>query len=539
MSNLKTKLILINIVFLAFCLRFYDLGNNPPSINWDEAAHGYNAYSILKTGKDEFGDFLPLAFRSFDDYKPPLYIYLVIPSVTVFGLNDFAVRFPSAIFGVATVFFTFLLALELLNKKKIAVLASFLLAISPWHLQFSRVAFENNVAVFFIVFGSWAFLKSFKSSNFSIFILLSSISFSVSLFLYQTPRLFTPLLSLLLLSIFYKELLIRRYRLIPAFILVLVVLAIFIPHVFSQTGLMRFKGASVFQDKSLQFESAYMQEKDKLNNQEIVGRIVHNRRFIYIPKLLESYFSHFNPAYLFFTGDSERHHAPQIGVIYLWSFPFIVSGIYALLKNKFDQKSKLIIFGWFLLAAIPAAVTIDVPHAHRTEVFLPIYQIFTAIGLLYAFNHFKKRIIFALIFLFGYLISIIFYLHQYHFHLPLEFSKSWMYGRKEAAIFSNELKDNYDRVVISTNLEKSNLMWLYYLKYDPVQYLNGGGTVSGGFLETENKFDKFFFKPIDYQKQKEEAKTLFVGQPQELGTSKTIIKKIFFLSGEPAIYIAE
>ncbi|MBI3282756.1 hypothetical protein HYZ70_01635, partial [Candidatus Curtissbacteria bacterium] len=100
---IKSKLTLAVILILAAFLRFYQLGQNPPSLDWDETAHGYNAYSILKTGRDEYGYKLPLSFRSFDDYKPPIYTYLVVPSVAIFGLSDFAVRFPSAVLGVLAV----------------------------------------------------------------------------------------------------------------------------------------------------------------------------------------------------------------------------------------------------------------------------------------------------------------------------------------------------------------------------------------------------------------------------------------------------
>src|SRR5437773_2571614 len=111
---LQNKLfILLGIILLAILLRFYQLGNNPPSIDWDEASTGYNAYSILKTGKDEYGNFLPLSFRSFDDYKPPVYIYLTVPSVAVFGLTEFAVRLPAAIIGVLAVLVIYFLCLEI------------------------------------------------------------------------------------------------------------------------------------------------------------------------------------------------------------------------------------------------------------------------------------------------------------------------------------------------------------------------------------------------------------------------------------------
>src|SRR4030042_6821920 len=87
--------LLILISLVALVLRLWKLGSIPPSLNWDEAAFGYNAYSILKTARDEYGNFLPLA---------PIYVYLAVPSVALFGLTEFAVRFPAALFGALSVF---------------------------------------------------------------------------------------------------------------------------------------------------------------------------------------------------------------------------------------------------------------------------------------------------------------------------------------------------------------------------------------------------------------------------------------------------
>src|SRR3990172_10161443 len=104
-----SKILLALIIFLAIILRFWDLGKNPPSPDWDEVAIGYNAHSLLETGRDEYGIKFPLVFRSFDDYKPPLYFYLTALAVKFFGLNVFAVRFSSALFGVLAVLGTYFL----------------------------------------------------------------------------------------------------------------------------------------------------------------------------------------------------------------------------------------------------------------------------------------------------------------------------------------------------------------------------------------------------------------------------------------------
>src|SRR5690242_10066181 len=103
-SSIQKRALLIGgIVLLALILRFYQLGSNPPSLNWDEAAWGYNAYALGIDGRDEFGVLLPYKYiESFGDFKPPLYAYLTILPVKLFGLTEFATRFASAAFGTLT-----------------------------------------------------------------------------------------------------------------------------------------------------------------------------------------------------------------------------------------------------------------------------------------------------------------------------------------------------------------------------------------------------------------------------------------------------
>src|SRR3989344_3591978 len=109
--------LLVVILVLAAVLRLWQLGEYPIHLTNDEAAIGYNAYSILKTGRDEHGELLPIVFKSFGDWKPGLYIYTTVPSVFLFGLTEFAVRLPSALAGILAVYLVYLLTSKLFNKK--------------------------------------------------------------------------------------------------------------------------------------------------------------------------------------------------------------------------------------------------------------------------------------------------------------------------------------------------------------------------------------------------------------------------------------
>ena len=115
----RSLTILLLITFLGLGLRLFRLADRPLGFTWDEAALGYNAFSLLKTGRDEHGQILPVVFKSFGDYKPGLYIYFTVPSVALLGLNEFAVRLPSALFGTLLIPVIFLLTYKLFKKLDI------------------------------------------------------------------------------------------------------------------------------------------------------------------------------------------------------------------------------------------------------------------------------------------------------------------------------------------------------------------------------------------------------------------------------------
>src|SRR3989344_3499082 len=174
MKNRLIYLILGLIIVAAAFIRLYQIGSVPPSPDWDEVALGYNAYSIMLTGHDEYGKFMPIVLQSFDDYKPALYAYLIIPFIKIFDLSIISVRLPAIIFGVLAVFATYLLVKEILSiedkqgksnkyKETLALLSAAFLSISPWHLQFSRIAFESSVAASFNIFSALFFLKGLRN----------------------------------------------------------------------------------------------------------------------------------------------------------------------------------------------------------------------------------------------------------------------------------------------------------------------------------------------------------------------------------------
>lgn len=137
------------ILVLAVVLRIYDFGANPAGVYVDEASHGYSAYSLLQTGRDEFGKAWPILFRSFGTYPPGLYNYLTVLPVKLLGLNAISVRITSLIFGI------FLVILALIINTRFGLVV----ALAPVFVFVSRAAFEPNLGLVLLFLGLVLFLR--------------------------------------------------------------------------------------------------------------------------------------------------------------------------------------------------------------------------------------------------------------------------------------------------------------------------------------------------------------------------------------------
>lgn len=534
-STKKNMFFLLAITVIAVVLRFWGLGNVPISPDWDEVALGYNAYSILHTGQDEFGKFLPVVLRSFDDYKPALYTYLIIPFLPFFDLSVFAVRLPSAIFGIVTVIGVYMLVRELFAdgfeffRKKIkgetlALTTSFFLAISPWHIQFSRIAFEANVGVGWNVFTALFFLKGLKKPYFLIF---AAITSALSIYTYQSEKVFAPLFLFALIVVYRKKLfnLNKKYIIYSLITGIVIMMPLLFYSVNNKEIFARAQGVSIFAEQTqlLKKEIKKAEYDKKTNN--YFGYVLDNRRVLYGKKILENYLSHFDLNWLFVTGDKEinRHHAPNMGLLYIFTLPLLIVGVVKLFSSKLSGvslQSVKLITAWVLIAPIPASITNGVPHSVRTLNFLPTFDIFIAIGAIFLFLFVVDKIKFIIFRLLIYAVFVLFafinfsyYLNQYLVQQNYYYAPDWQYGYKDAVDISASVKNKYSKIIISNKgaMTQSYMFFLFYLKYDPQKYLSEGGTASGRFEYSGNAFDKFEFRTFDYNNEKKN--TLLIGAP--------------------------
>ena len=523
------KFLFLFIVICAFIFRVYYVTKVPPSLSWDEVAIGYNAYSILKTGRDEHGKFLPFdAFVSYGDYKPPLAIYATVPFVAIFGLGDLAVRLPPALFGTFTVFFTYFLVKELFRRDDVAFLSMGVLTISPWHINISRGGFEANIALFFVVLGTWLALSARTHPKRWI---VAWLPFIASLYTFNSARVFSVLFVPVLMLLTIREIKANLKPFIIGLAIAGFCMAPIVPHLLSPQARIRFTEVNIFTDASIVETSNTRIARE---NGSVLAKIVDNRRVGYVRSFLIHFMDNLEPNFLFGTGDGNPKFSIQdVGQLYLIEAPLLVIGIFGMLLLY--PGIAVILLYWIIVAVIPAATARETPHALRILNSLPVWQIFVAFGMLMVYQKFlKHKNIFCTILIVLYLSSVTYYLHNYYFQYPIEYSGEWQYGYREAIWSVIPIASKYDTIVISDTIGRPYMYTLFYTKTSP----------NNLFRTKDAYFDAVGFYHVDgFLKYRFGGalpgtlapKTLYVWN--SVPTGVRIINTIYLLNGNPVLYI--
>lgn len=532
----KNKILILLIFLLALGLRVYKVTQYPAGLNADEAAIGYNAYSLLLTGKDEFGHSWPLNFQSFNDYKPGLYFYLTLPLIKILGLTVLAVRLPSVILGALTVLILYLSIKQIFQSDFWALISSFLLAVSPWSLHFSRGGWESNVATFFIVLGLYLFFLSLKTIK---LLPVSAFSFVLAMFTYHSARLVVPFLVLGLIifswhEIFKKENFkqISLTGLIVGFSLIILLISMT-----GQSGISRFAGVGLAADKGPYWRTNELRGQHE-NPYSLAPKIIHNKYLEYSFRFIDNYLRHFSGDFLFISGDEiQRNRVPEMGQMYLIELPFLFLGLYFLVKNK--QQNWLILFWWLAVSPLASALTFQSPHAIRSLNMAVPLAVITGYGLINFVSQIKKSVsrklfsfclsIFILLFIWNFA----FYLHQYYLHYPRIYPGAWEYGFDQVVKYIQEKEGEYQQIFVTDKYDQPYILLAFFLRYPPADFQKEAKLSEKdqyGF-STVRKFDKYQFGAVNLKTIERGRKTLIVGTKEEIPDSATILKKIYFKDG--------
>lgn len=547
--NQKNKTILILIIVLGTFLRLIQLGKLPNSYTPDELAQGYSAYSILTTGKDEWGSTNWLNLRSFGDYKPPLQTLLMIPSIKIFGLTPFSVRLPNALLSVFTILLTYFISFQFFKNKNISLLSALLLAISPWAIPMSRIALEANLVVFIISLATFLFLKSTKDKNYFIFILSISF-FGISLFTYHSAKIFTPLL-LILLFIYQK---LYKNKIFTTILIAIFSLFILFHHqTTNQIKNSRTNDIAIFNPTDKWVSVSDTQYEITRNGLPYpITKIFYNK-LVYLGEILtRNYFSYFSPQFLITQGAGETTYGMIPGFGVLGIIPTIGLIFSLLLLLKYDIKNfgkELLLIGLIILIApLIASLAKGSYSANRVSLMMPFVQIFSAAGIILFLskisNNFKKIVIysFTLIFIFN---SFCFF-QRYFFQGNQILSKGMLYGHQQAINF---IKNNpqIDQIIYSRKLSEPQAYVSFFEKINPqITQLESQNWLK---YETENllfldqlgeyKLDKYIFREINIASDKLLPNTVLIGRENEFLDTKPdyIIHYPSIIDPPPAIYI--
>lgn len=547
------KLIFLLIVITGAFFRLYNLNVVPPQPNIDEVSNAYNAYSILKTGADEYGYKFPILIRGYDDYRPAINVYATIPFVAVLGTNPWAIRLPSAILSTITVVAVYFLAKELLRGSKSLKIGQFVLdipiivmaffAVAPWHIYISRIGYEVNFAFSFLIFGILFFLRfvNHQSAKYNYLNLIAAfVFFGLSFDSYQSAKIVSILILCSLILLNAKEIFSNKKVFLISLIIGIIMTIPILFTLFDKTSLIRFSGTNLLTNSQEYFAKVNSRAEQEKRENDLLGRVFDNQKVASGLLISHAYLSHLSPVWLFINEGAEQFKAPTMGLLYLFEIPLLLIGLMFITRVGLSPRNILFIFLWAGVAIIPASITTGYAHPLRILNILPVPQIFSAIGLfvvLVFINKHKRIRIFALTgLIIVFIYHIIWFYHSYFVLMPRELAHHFQYGVLNAFDKAKSIDGNYENVYVSGSdrLFGSYMYYLYVNKYDPEKYQKQGGTIEGGFA-SKHRIGKYIFGDIKYDM----PNSLFVINPGELKDNLRIIDKIYYPDGRVALLIAD
>lgn len=551
------RIIVTAIVLFALFFRIDRVGSVPPALSWDEVSIGYNAYSILKSGRDEHGHVMPYdTFVAYGDYKPPLAVYLTVPFIALFGLNEVSVRLPSVLAGTATVFLTYVFTLELFrwlgaygsptSGRKTALItgkpesgrigfaaaifSGLLVSISPWHIQLSRAGWEANIAVLFVLLSLYLYIRAVRNPELYAF---AGIGFILAIYTFNSARYVAPMLWIMV--VLFTSDSVRKHikQALTGMVISALLLLPIMPHLISPEARLRFREVNIFTDSSV-VSTANQRISD--DGQTPVSKIIHNRRLGYVRSFILHYLDNLEPDFLFVKGDGNPKFSTQdTGQLYSVEFPLLIYGLFLIFR--YFPKGAWFLSLWLILSIFPAATARETPHALRIENTIPVWQIFIgfALAVIWVRKYAFKKFILAVV-LGSYILSLAYFWHNYVNHYPAEFSQEWQYGYKEAVNQINTLGKEFEKIIVSETKGRPYMFVLFYSGFDPDKFTESKKSYFDeyGFYHVTG-FGKYeFVKTVEggYQ-----GNTLYVMPPDEVPANAIIYTTVRTLNGDPTLVI--
>ncbi len=519
-------LILFLIIIFSFLIRVYKIELVPPSLSWDEAAVGYNAFTIANWGKDEYGKTFPLVFKSFGEDKQPIHIYTAAIFVKLLGPSEFSIRIASAVLGTLNVLMIFFLARILFKDNLIGLAASLFLSISPQNIFFSRFNHEANFALFFLMLGLYLFFKAVKEGRKNT-LPLSVLSFIFGTISYHAAEIVIPSAVILLSFLYFKDLYTNKKELLISGLLLLgfIVFCVLNPRILGLERYNQTKQGSVQIERTGLFKQT------------------HNYLLGQIELDFTQYLLHFSPKYLFESGDkNSRLSAQGSGEFYAVDALLLALGLLYLVTRR--SREGLFVLFWALLGPLPSSLFTEAPHAGRAAFMMGSWHIIAAVGFLFLIRLLRKRywkLITGVIFLIILAVSLVIYLNNYFNEFPKRYAIDWQYGMKQIVEYVQGHPE-YTYVFMTSLRSQPYIFFLYYLKTPLPEYLNSVmyNSAEDKTSNAVSSYDRLYFSgwdPVIYVLNPE---ALYILTPSQydglIYKSRFNVKKVIYYPNNTTAY---
>ncbi len=495
------------VILLALVVRFVRLDKVPAGLYYDEIDLGYQVRSLLTTGKDYRGGVSPFFLRSFNTDKTPLPIYFsVLPSL-LFQSPEYQVRAGAAFAGVMVVILAMLLAYQLTGKKMASVITGLVFAFSPWQIQFSRMAFEA-IFMLMIFLASISVFLYWQSSKKRWAFFLSAVLLGLNIYTYRTMSLFSPLIVIVLLIIYFREF--WKEGIVRIATWLIIFSAMTLPFIYSTTiaspDQTRIGQISVFSDPTTPIKIIRGREVDSndFGNPEIGkksvwwARFFHNKAVSYLTAFGSNYYQNFSSDFLFLTGDPNGRHSPSnSGELLFVDAIGLLIGLGVVFTRTKHKKYRLLV-ALLVLAPVPSDLTIDgANHASRLMTLAGPLLLIVGLGYTEIFTWLEKNKKFRLgipILFLVWLTAVVFYLQNYFVHYPIESAKQFGYGYKQAIQKISILKNQY-KLVRLTRLNDVPMLYYFFWSNTPPKDVQSYGSEFDANIQKNMPLDAV--KPFD------------------------------------------
>lgn len=490
---MKYYLLLFLILTLALVLRMYKLDSIPPALNRDEAGFGYEAYSLLKTARDQHGRFLPLSFELFGVWEYPVQFYLKIPFIALLGLNVFSVRFSVVAVALVTIIFGFKLADKWFNRQ-LALIATALLSLSSWHFFMSRAGYSQSFyGLMFLLVGTYYLLFGKKSLTQT----WGSIILGLTSFAYPAYFFFLPAY-LVILAYFYR----RKLLFLSGLILLSSYLIFWTPNNLRVSGAAFYAGME--EDLRWRWSDKPVGEYFALGGTyDLAEKWLHHPRLALPYKAVLNYWDAFAVDFWLKTGRGFESNVAGFGNLLIYEPVLIIIGLAWLLWQK--QRPTLFLLAWLLAGPTASMFTREPASTKLIHMLIPLI-IFEAAGV----HWLIKKLNWHLLVLIS--LPIIFfnllYYDSYFRHLPAAAARWWQAGYLDVVNLTNQYPDL--PVYWNSRFDFGYIFVLFANHYDPGEFQRQARRSSGPYnINWVDSFDRYHFvTDIDW--------TTICSQPQGL-----------------------